>query len=499
MPTDVLIIGAGPVGLTAAAELTRYGLSVRIIDQAPERTDKSKALVVWPRTLEHLQRLHLADTFVATGRKATCARFFNRDEELASIKLDTAETPFPFGLMIPQSETERLLTEYLTTHNITVERPIQLTSFTQSEDSITATLTNLNNPSQTETITARWLIAADGAHSTVRHLLNAAFEGETLPSDWVLADVHIDGPIAPDSVELHLHTDGVLALFAMKGDRFRIVANTSHGKSNTNPPDPTLADIQTLLDTRDNRNLRAHDPVWLSAFHINERRVADFRHNNIFLAGDAAHVHSPAGGQGMNTGMQDAINLAWKLALIQKNLVAPSFIPQLLSSYTAERLPVAAKVLKGSGLLTKLGTLDSALLRGARNHFIHLLFGFDTAQHAFAENVTELAVAYPDSPLNATHAHPKGTPAPGDRYPVHAGDAPVSAGNTPRVTLVAAPSHDPTRCLDGVPNHLDPTPRPPIHPGAITLLRPDGYVAFAGDTNAFHQADAYMTHLIYGL
>ena len=492
MNPDVLIVGAGPVGLTTAAELTRYGLKVRIIDQTPEPTDKSKALVVWPRTLEHLDRLGLASTFVSTGLKATHGRFFARDQELAAISLNIGDTPFPFALMIPQSETERLLTEHLASVTVTVERPVKLTAVTVNDTAVTVRLTGENDRS--ETLTTPWLIACDGAHSTVRHALNAPFEGDTLPSSWVLADVHLSGPISIDSVEIHLHSDGILGLFPISSTRFRVIANTQ----TTENKDPTLADIQTILDQRDGRGLQASNPIWLAAFQINERKIANFRHNRIFLAGDAAHIHSPAGGQGMNTGMQDAFNLAWKLTLTHRNLVAQQSSPLLLDSYNAERSPVAAKVLKGAGALTRMATLDNALLRSVRNSLIHFLTGFDVVQQSLSDTITELAISYPDSPLNGKSSTPHGTPKPGERAPIRTGESPVSTGDTPRFALYAEPGPDAEQFIDCFPQLLEYKPRPPFAPASVTLVRPDGYVAFSADTNAWVQADAYMTNLIYG-
>jgi 2-polyprenyl-6-methoxyphenol hydroxylase-like FAD-dependent oxidoreductase len=486
--TDCLIAGAGPVGLTLACELTRYGLGVRIIDSAPEPTDQSRALVVWPRTMEHLERMGLAQRFVQTGRKAHEGHFFQGGEQIATFPLDNVATPFPFALMIPQDQTERLLTERLRELGVEVERGKTLTTLTHTADSVTAIFGG-------ETLTVPWLIGTDGAHSAVRHAVGAEFDGTTLPSDWVLGDVHLSGPVAVSTVELHLHQDGILAMFPVGDGRTRVIANV-----HTGPADPTLGEIQAILDRRDGRGLRADDPVWLSGFHINERKVAEYRHGRVFLAGDAAHIHSPAGGQGMNTGMQDAVNLAWKLALVQHNSVSRTGGEALLNSYTPERGPVAAKVLEGSGFLTRVGTTTSSLLQTVRKHALHLLSGFEAVQQAFAEQVTELAVAYPGSPLNGKQGSVDG-PKPGERAPIKPGEAPVSDGSEPRFALYATRNENTEQLIACFPGLIEPEPREPFAEGGLWLVRPDGYVAFTGESDepGFVAADAWFRALVYEL
>jgi 2-polyprenyl-6-methoxyphenol hydroxylase-like FAD-dependent oxidoreductase len=488
---EVLIAGAGPVGLMAACELVRYGLTVRIVDKTAEPTDKSKALVVWPRTLEHLDRMGIAGRFLAAGLKATEAHFFQVGKLIASIPLDTVETPFPFGLMIPQSETECLLIERLGELGVAVERPVTVTALADG------TVTLAKADGSTERVTPRWIIGADGAHSTLRHAIGASFEGTTLASDWVLADFHQAGPVPVDTVELHFHKDGILALFPIPPDRVRVIANiNSHGAADDPAPhDPTMAEIQQLMDTRDGRGMQTGTPVWLSAFHINERKVVDFRAGNVFLMGDAAHIHSPAGGQGMNTGMQDAVNLAWKLALVHHGLVSPSGGETLLNSYTAERSPVARQVLRGAGLLTEIGTLGNPVLRGLRNTLMHFVTGFETVQHAFAETVTELAIAYPETPLNSAQKPMKGGPKPGERAPVST--SPVSAGDRPQYVLYAKPGPNAKTLIDCYSALFEPTERPPFAEGGVWIVRPDGYVGFAGDSDSWAAADRYLGSLVW--
>ena len=219
--------------------------------------------------------------------------------------------------MIPQSETERILEERLAAHGVTVERSVELTSFTDKGSSVEATLKKANG--ETETLTADWLVGCDGAHSTVRHGLGLRLRGHdarepTGPSR--------DGPIAglepKDRLHIFWHRDGILAFFPIVGDRWRVIADLGPATGGERHADPTLEEINALLAHRGASILAMSDPIWLAAFRINERKVKDYRKGRVFLAGDAAHIHSPAGGQGMNTGMQDAFNLAWKLALVIK-------------------------------------------------------------------------------------------------------------------------------------------------------------------------------------
>ncbi|MDE1163667.1 MAG: FAD-dependent monooxygenase [Acidobacteriaceae bacterium] len=491
METDVLIAGAGPVGLMLALELARYGLHVRLIDPDDAPTEQSRALVVWPRTLEHLARHPgLDERFLSNGLRVTEAHFFHGGKPLASTKLDTVDTPYPFALMVPQSETERLLTERLAELGVQVERRTSFTSFRENGSSVTSTLQHADGAA--EELTTRWLVGADGAHSAVRHALGVGFTGEQLPSDWVLADVHLDGDVLPDAVELHLHPEGVLAIFPLPPNRFRVIAAYLHGEH-----EPTLEEMQRILDQRRGPGVRAHDPVWLSQFHISERIVENFRRGNVFLAGDAAHIHSPAGGQGMNTGMQDAVNLAWKIALISGGHLSKAGEETLLASYNEERHPVAQDVLTGAGLLTRAAMVDNSLLSHVRNAAIRTAFGLDLTRHSFAEAATELAVSYPHSRLNGRDDKLKGGPRVGQRAPVHAGDAPVSTGPAPLFTLFATKGPDSSQLIDCYPQFFAPEPRPPFVEGGIWIVRPDGYVAFAGDSDSWAAADAYLAKLVY--
>ena len=279
---------------------------------------------------------------------------------------------------------------------------------------VTATVRHADG--RTEQITSSWLIGCDGAHSVARKQLGLQFTGEAEPNDWVLADVHIDGEIANDEISAYWHSDGVVIFFPFAPGRFRVIADLGRAKGPEKPADPTLADAQQLVDRRGPQGLRLHDPVWLSGFRINERKVAQYSKGRVLLAGDAAHIHSPAGGQGMNTGMQDAFNLAWKVALVHKGLGQSS---PLLASYTTERSAVGEMVLHDAGLFTKVAMLRNPVLQFLRNHLMEFAGKFNAVQEKAIAHLTEMTVHYAQSDLNGDDPGHAWSDAikPGDRLP----------------------------------------------------------------------------------
>lgn len=248
MNSQVLIVGAGPVGLTMAAELARYGVSVRIVDKAAQRTDKSKAVVLWSRTLELLDRANCADAFVSTGNKVNAANIIADKTVIGHIIISDVKSPYPFALMLPQSDTERLLDEHLGRLGVNTQRQTELSSFEQDESGITAVLRNADG--QEEVVEANWLIGCDGAHSAVRHGLGLAFLGNTLQSDWILADLNLSGyPLPTMEMVTYWHEDGVLLIIPMSATRFRIIADL--GLLTGGPPvNPTLDQVQAIIDSR---------------------------------------------------------------------------------------------------------------------------------------------------------------------------------------------------------------------------------------------------------
>jgi 2-polyprenyl-6-methoxyphenol hydroxylase-like FAD-dependent oxidoreductase len=474
--TQVLIVGAGPVGLTLACELKRYGVAVRIVDKAPQRTDKSKALVLWSRTLELLDRGGGSEAFIKAGFKVAAVNFVaTNGNPVGRVSMEAVKTPYPYALMLPQSESERLLEERLNHLGVEIERQVEVIRFVDAADGIEATL--LHSDGHEENHEADWIAGCDGAHSTVRHTLGAAFEGETLTSDWLLADVHMKGYPFPDTeAAVYWHQDGAFVIFPISPGRYRILADLPASPSER-PPTPTLEQAQAIITRRGPPGLVAFDPIWLAGFRINGRKVANYRHGRAFLLGDAAHVHSPAGGQGMNTGMQDAFNLAWKLALV----IRKTCNEELLNSYSPERSAVGDEVLKSAARLTAVGTIKNHLAQRVRNVIGHLALGLAPVQDAFAETMTEVSVGYIHSPLNGSAVGAE--PRPGRRLAPVEGQPPPGAGSTPRFALYAD-SRAASELIKGHSELLDPIVRPPIHPGGIWLIRPDGYVACSADAPA---------------
>ena len=479
---QVVIVGAGPVGLTLAAELARFGVPVRLVDRAAHPTETSKALVIWSRTLELMDRMGCTPAFLDAGLQAHGASIRTGGTVLGRTGFDSIASPYNFALMLPQRDTERLLTARLHALGVTVEREVELTGFDQAPSHVTARLRHASGAE--EVAQAAWLIGCDGAHSTVRHGLGLAFDGVAQGDDWLLADVRLEGGAAPpdDEIATFLHRDGPFVVFPMPGGRVRIVAAVGKTVAGRTRPDPTLADVQALADARAGGGFRVTDPVWLANFRINERKVADYAKGRVFLAGDAAHVHSPAGGQGMNTGMQDAFNLSWKLAMVVRGAAAPS----LLDSYTPERSAVGDMVLRNATRMTDMGTLAHPAAQAARNFAMHVMLGFHAVREGMATTMSEVGIGYPKSPLSVgRHA--------GERLaPAQYGGSPPGSGDAPRFAVFTADPGRAETLATRFPGLLDPAPRPPPDARSMLLVRPDGYVGLAAAADDWDAADDYL-------
>lgn len=390
MTPQVLIVGAGPVGLTMAIELARYKVPVRLIDRMQDRAATSRAVALWPRTFELLDRSGSSEEFIVKGNKVTSAIIFAGRNRLASMSLAALDCAYPFVLMLPQNETESILERRLEAHGIRCELGTELKAFTQDGDGVTATVGQADRPAETQRF--GWLVACDGAHSPVRHSLGLAFEGDTLDTDWALGDFVLSGfPFGVEDLVTYWHQDGPLVFFPMSPDRYRVIAALGPSRGDA-PVPPSVAGFQALIDARAPGGIKLGNAIWTSAFRINERQVASYRSGRVFLAGDAAHVHSPAGGQGMNTGMQDAFNLGWKLALVARGL---AHSPALLDSYSPERHAVGAEVIAAAGRLTKLALITNPAAQELRNVIGHIVLGGEQAAYQYPAQTRDPSLGMP--------------------------------------------------------------------------------------------------------
>ena len=422
MDADVLVVGAGPTGLSLAAQLSAFGATVRLVDRQPERVHESRALAMQPRSLEVLRGLGVAQTLIERGNDAVQLRmhFGKRVVGMQLFDVGLDDTAYPFLLFISQAETEAILNEHLAARGVLVERGVELVAFSTSAEEVTCTLRDADG--RTERAHCRYLVGCDGAHSTVREGAGIAFEGGTYPQTFVLADLEADGDLEPQAAHAFLGDQGILLFFPLGTPAtWRIVgmrpSKDVHERGQETEQLP-LEELQRICDDFTGGSVRLRDPVWLTYFRLHHRQAARYRSGRIFLAGDAAHVHSPAGAQGMNTGIQDAWNLGWKLALVARGVADPA----LLDSYEPERLPVGRFVLRFTDRASSIATSESAVVRTMRTQIAPLLlplllrlrrgrtFGFRT--------IAQLAISYRSSPaVQEDPSAPRIGPKAGDRLP----------------------------------------------------------------------------------
>jgi 2-polyprenyl-6-methoxyphenol hydroxylase-like FAD-dependent oxidoreductase len=446
--TDVLVVGAGPTGLTLAAQLQVCGAAVRIVDRLADRVHESRALAIQPRTLEVMAGLDLADALVERGNPAVALHLHarGRTTEVPLFDIGFDDTAYPYLLFLSQATTEEVLDDHLARHGVAVERRVELTDLDQWPDHVRCTLAHLDGDGSgdhhVEQVEARYVVGCDGARSTVRARAGIDFVGAAYPQTFVLADLDADG-LEPGAAHAFLADAGMLFLFPLaEPAAWRLIGWPLHPVPAASRA-PSPADLRALVDAYSGDPPELHDPVWATYFRLAHRQAASYRSGRVLLAGDAAHVHSPAGGQGMNTGIQDAWNLGWKLALVAGGAADPA----LLDTYEAERQPVARDVLRLTDRAFTVATSTRWIHRLARTRVAPVLARLASllpaARTAGFRTVAELAIDYRSSPAVTDDRAGRRPPAPraGDRMP----DAPVRLDGA--ATTLA-------RALAGTGHHL---------------------------------------------
>jgi 2-polyprenyl-6-methoxyphenol hydroxylase-like FAD-dependent oxidoreductase len=380
--TDVLIVGAGPTGLALAAELRRRGIETVIVDKIVEGANTSRAAVVHARTLEVLEPLGVVPTMLAEGFKVPVFRVRDRDRALITIDFQEIPSTYAFTLMCPQDRTEAILLARLKALGGEVIRPAEVTGAKLGASGVQV---QIAVGGATRTLAARWVIGCDGMHSQVREAAGIAFNGAAYEQGFILADVHMDWPLGRGEVSLFFSPAGLVVIAPLPKDRFRVVATVD------DPPEVTSVPyVQALLDTRGPKasQARIHDSIWSSRFKVHHRVAESPRKGRLLLCGDAAHVHSPAGGQGMNTGIQDAVSLAPVLAGVLGGADEAR-----LDAWAADRHKIAEGVVALTDRMTRMATLRSPTGRALRNVAIGFAGHIPSIGRTIARNVAELSAS----------------------------------------------------------------------------------------------------------
>ena len=490
--TPVLIVGAGPTGLVLALWLTRSGVAVRIIDKASEPGTTSRALAVQARTLEFYQQLDLARAVVDAGVKVAAVNLWVKGTRAVRAPLTDIGrglSPFPFPLIYPQDAHEKLLIEHLAKLGVQVERQTELVRFEQSATGVSVVLGRTDGSE--ERCDADYLAGCDGARSKVREGLNIGFPGGTYEHMFYVADAQAGGPIADHELHVDLDTSDFIAVFPLNCDHRIRLSGSVTVPLGSEQRTPTFADVSKAPIAQ--MKIDVEKVNWFSTYRVHHRVGLSFRKERAFLLGDAAHIHSPVGGQGMNTGIGDAVNLAWKLAAVLHGEARP----RLLDSYEPERIAFARKLVATTDRAFTIVTKSGPIAAFVRTHIVPVivpwLFSFGPMRRFLFRTVSQINVSYPDSALSVGGA---GKVHGGDRLPW----VPLSESEdnfSPLASLawqahvygeIHASAAAACRELQ-LPLHAFPwssdAARAGLERSALYLVRPDGYVALAdNDGNA---------------
>lgn len=494
---QVLIVGAGPAGMFAACELLRRGVSVRIVDAAPEPAPHSKALLLWPRTLDVLAELGLACEVRQRGIRIDSFKYYSEREQLANVKFSSDLASWA----LPQCSTEEILRTKLATLGCRTERGIRLLALDRidfSENStnssgVTAVLEHQDG--YIERFHTPWLIGADGAGSTVRAQLGLGFTGSTYANRFLLADAYIDGQLADNEAHYYQSRDGVLVIVALPSGLFRFFASLQQGSI----PDANLPLMQRLVEERGPSKIRLVDPEWTSMFRVHRRRVERFQFGRAFLVGDAAHIHSPAGGQGLNAGLQDAHNLAWKLAAV----IQGGARQKLLESYTSERLPAVQRVMRDTDLQTRAWMFRNPAAVAARNTVFKIANHSGLIKH-YLPTMAGRSIRYPAKEsiaLLTSHrrCEQRGKLIVGVAPPPGLIAPPTDHARSPWTLLISSSVMDIPSGLHQVVS-IATSPELAVVAGcprtAFILIRPDGFIAARGHQSDLPKVGSWLINLL---
>jgi 2-polyprenyl-6-methoxyphenol hydroxylase-like FAD-dependent oxidoreductase len=396
---DVLIAGAGPTGLVLALWLANKGVKVRIVDKAAEPGTTSRALAVQARTLEFYRQLGIADSVVARGLQMEAVNFWVRGEKAARLpmgEIGKGISPYPYVLVFPQDQHEKLLIEHLEAAGVEVERPVELLSFEQTEGGVQARLKLANG--REESCEAKYICGCDGARSTLRGQIGAGFPGGTYVQLFYVADVEAKGPVMDKELHVALDDADFLAVFPLKAEGAARLVGAVRQDALAKGEDLAWEDVSGGIIQR--LGIEVDKLNWFSTYHVHHRVAGTFRRGRAFLLGDAAHIHSPAGGQGMNTGIGDAVNLGWKLA----DVVRGRADPKLLDTYEPERMAFAKQLVsttdQGFTFATRPGFLAREVRTGIAPRLIPALTGSATTRKLLYRTISQTAIQYHRSALS---------------------------------------------------------------------------------------------------
>ena len=499
--TGVLIVGAGPTGLVLALWLTRLGVRVRIVDKTAEPGTTSRALAVQARTLELYRQVGLADAVVNRGRKMTTINFWRTGKHVARVifgDMGADLSPFPYALIYPQDEHERLLIDRLAEAGVEVERRTELVAFEETGMGVRAHLRRADGSA--DTCEAAYLAGCDGAHSAVRQALRIGFPGGTYNHLFYVADVDARGAVMNGELHGALDTTDFLIVFPLKDDGRARLVGTLRTDAEHQHDDLEWKDVsQRVIEWMRIDVERVH---WFSTYRVHHRVADEFRKGRTFLLGDAAHIHSPVGGQGMNTGIGDAVNLAWKIADVVHGRADSS----LLDSYEPERIAFARRLVATTDQVFTGITSDGAIARRVRLNIVPAVapavFAFRAVRRFMFRTISQTAVHYRGSRLSEGRA---GTVHGGDRLPwVKTNMNAVEDNFAPLTSLDwqvhvygdAAPKIQAVCDVRKLTLHVFPwrpeMSRAGLQPNAVYLVRPDGYVALADSEGGATAITSYL-------